>query len=165
MVYLRLLVSIKGNQHLSPNQRIPLWATITSNHKFRWPISHWNNRKGGTATGVPFGNRSQTQRRRALIRIRDVSKTGLDTYPNALFLLSNIDKPWARALNAPLRLTRVHERIIAVPPPVRYPLTIIRERPPGLINDVLTVLVFRSWVLVTPHFPSFIQEPQSVPLA
>ena len=41
----------------------------------------------------------------------------------------------------------------------------IRERPPGLINHVLTVLVFRSWVLVTPHLPSFIQEPQSVPLA
>ena len=42
---------------------------------------------------------------------------------------------------------------------------IFGERPPGLINHVLTVLVFRSWVLVTPHLPCFIQEPQSVPLA
>ena len=33
-------------------------------------------------------------------------------------------------------------------------LSIFRERPPGLINHVLTVLVFRSWVLVTPHLPS-----------
>ena len=29
----------------------------------------------------------------------------------------------------------------------------------------LTVLVLRSWVLVTPHLQSFVQEPQSVPLA
>ena len=50
--------------------------------------------------------------------------------------------------------------------PVRTILLVFfREPPPGLINHVLTVLVFRSWVLVMPHLPSFIQEPQSVPLA
>ena len=42
------------------------------------------------------------------------------------------------------------------------PLTFVRERAPGLINHVLTVLVFQYWVLVTPHLPSFIQMPQSV---
>ena len=40
----------------------------------------------------------------------------------------------------------------------------IRETPPGLIKHVLTVLVFWSWVLVVPHLPNFLQEPQTVPL-
>ena len=32
------------------------------------------------------------------------------------------------------------------------------------MKHVLTVLVFWSWVLMAPHLPSFIQEPQIVPL-
>ena len=46
-------------------------------------------------------------------------QTGLDTCHNALFLQSHIEKPWARAPNAPLRLTRVHERMLGYPP-VQY---------------------------------------------
>ena len=40
----------------------------------------------------------------------------------------------------------------------------ISERPPGLIKHVLIVLVVWSGVLAMPHLPSFIQEPQIVPL-
>ena len=39
-----------------------------------------------------------------------------------------------------------------------------QRKPPGLIKHVLTVLVFWSQVLVPPHLPNIIQEPQIVRL-
>ena len=50
-----------------------------------------------------------------------------DTYQNALFLQPNIWKPWARAPNAPLRLTCVHERIFCGTPLHGTPLSINRR--------------------------------------
>ena len=40
----------------------------------------------------------------------------------------------------------------------------IQGRPAVLIQHVLTVLVFLSWVLVLPGPSSFVSEPQIVPL-
>ena len=43
-----------------------------------------------------------------------------------------------------------------------FPSPKIREIPPGLLQHVLTVLVFWSWVLLLPRL--LVSEPQIVPL-
>ena len=69
-------------------------------------------RRGG---GGPVGNRFQTQRRRALICILDVSRPVWIRITTPCFYTQQ-KKTITRALNVPLRLTRVHERTFAVPP-------------------------------------------------
>ena len=75
---------------------------------------------GSTAEGGIPRNRFQTQRRRVLIGIGGVSKPVWIRIKMPFPLLSSKEKSRARAPNAPLRLTRVYERIFAVLP-VRYP--------------------------------------------
>ena len=79
--------------------------------------------KGGGETGTPREPLPSTMQSRIDTYPRCI-QTSLHTYQNALFLQSNIEELSARAPNAALRLTRVHEHIFAVPP-VRYPLSMI----------------------------------------
>ena len=92
-------------------------CTVSEGMSFRIASGsfHWNNRKGGTTEGgtprEPFPNTTQGR----IDTYPRCIQTGLDTYRNALSLQPNIEKLRARAPNAQLRLTRVHERIFAVP--------------------------------------------------
>ena len=68
--------------------------------------------KGGGAPREPLPNTTQAR----IDTYPSCTQAGFDTYQDALFLQSKKEKPWARAPNAPLRLTCVHESIFVVPP-------------------------------------------------
>ena len=86
---------------------------------------NWNNRKGGSGEGGTPQEPLPNTTKACFHTCPRCIRTNVDTYRNSLFLQSSVEKSWAHALNAPLRLTRVRERIFAVPlsavaPPFDY---------------------------------------------
>ena len=71
---------------------------------------------GGTAEGgasrEPLPNTTQA----CIDTYPRCIQIGMDMYQNALFPQSNIERPWARPSNTPLRLTHVQERIFCGTP-------------------------------------------------
>ena len=95
------------------------------------------------------GNRFQAQRRPRIDTYPRCIQTGFRYVSKTpLIIQAIVEKPWARAPNAPLRLTRVHEGIFCGPPPCAgLPLMTIPDTLP-LKNDYMHIYCLKNNYLI-----------------